>query len=74
MLDEIKQIFYNDFHKSFFVTISMLLFKILIEKGVRHIIEPQPSLGLSAILHPRKIVEIFSNQMIILPEFSIVNS
>ena len=31
-LDEIKQIFYNNFHESFFVTIMTLLFKFFIEK------------------------------------------
>ena len=42
--DNIKCHFHNDLHKSFLYTILTLLFKFLIDKGVAHIIEPQPPL------------------------------
>ena len=44
LLDEIEKIFYNDFHKSFFITIPNILVKFFIKKGFGHIIEAQPPL------------------------------
>ena len=43
-LDSIKNHFHDDFHKIFLCTILTLLFKILINKGVAHIVEPKPPL------------------------------
>ena len=42
--DSIKDHFHDNFHESFLCTISTLLFKFLIDKGVAHIVEPRPPL------------------------------
>ena len=42
--NNIKSLFHEDFHKSFLCTIPTLLFKFLIDKGIAHIVEPQPPL------------------------------
>ena len=42
--DNIKSRFHDDFHENFLCTILTLLFKFLIDKGVAHIVEPQPPL------------------------------
>ena len=43
-LETVKEKFYTDFTKQFLCSLPTLLFKFLIEKGVAHIVEPQPSL------------------------------
>ena len=42
--DNIKDHFHNDFHESFLCTVSTLLFKFLIGKGITHIVEPRTQL------------------------------
>lgn len=42
--DNIKYHFHNHFHESFLCTIPTLLFKLLINKGVAHIVGPRPPL------------------------------
>ena len=39
-----KKKFYTDLTEQFFCSLSTLLFNFLIKKGVRHIVEPHPSL------------------------------
>ena len=45
LVESIERKFYTDFMKQFLCSLSTLLFKFLIEKGVGHIIEPRPSLS-----------------------------
>ena len=40
----IKKRFYNDFTEQFPFSLSALLFKFMIDRGVGHIVEPRPSL------------------------------
>ena len=42
--ENIKSRFHDDFHERFIFTIPTLLFKLLINKGVAHIVEPRPPL------------------------------
>ena len=42
--DNIKDLFHDNFHEIFLCTIPTLLFKILIDKGVAHIVEARPPL------------------------------
>lgn len=42
--DNVKSHFHEDLHEIVFCTISTLLFKLLIDKGVSHIVEPRPPL------------------------------
>ena len=43
-VETIKEKFYIDLIEQFLCSLPTLLFKFLIEKGVRHIVEPRPSL------------------------------
>ena len=40
--DDVTKFFHDDLHESFLSTISTLLFKFLIDKGVANIVEPRP--------------------------------
>ena len=42
--ETVKEKFYTDFTKQFLCSLSTLLFKLLIEKGEGHIVEPRPPL------------------------------
>ena len=43
-MEIVKKKLYTDLTEQFFCSLLSLLFKFLIEKGVRHIVEPRPSL------------------------------
>ena len=43
-VETVKEKFYTDLAQQFWCSLPTLLFKFLIEKGVAHIVEPQPSL------------------------------
>ena len=43
-METIKKKFYTDLNEQFLCSLPTLLFKLVIEKGVGHIIEPRPSL------------------------------
>ena len=43
-METVKEKFYIDIIEQFLYSLLTLLFKFLIEKGVRHIVEPHPSL------------------------------
>ena len=43
-VETVKKKFYTDLTEQFLCFLLTLLFKFLIEKGVRHIVEPHPSL------------------------------
>ena len=43
-VETVKEKFYIDFIEQFLCSLPTLLFKLLIEKGARHIVEPQPPL------------------------------
>ena len=43
-VETIKEKFYTDFIEQFLCSLPTLLFKLLIEKGVGHIVEPHPPL------------------------------
>ena len=43
-VETVKEKFYTDFTEQFLCSLSTLLFKFLIEKGIGHIVEPHPSL------------------------------
>ena len=44
LVETVKEKFYIDLTEQFLCSIPTLLFKFLIKKGVRHIVEPRPSL------------------------------
>ena len=44
LVESIQKRFYTDLTEQFLFSLSTLLFKFLIEKGVGHIVEPRPSL------------------------------
>ena len=44
LVETVQKRFYTDLTKQFMCSLSTLMFKFLIEKGVGHIIEPRPSL------------------------------
>ena len=43
-VETVKEKFYTDFTEQFLCSLPTLLFKFLIEKGARHIVEPHPPL------------------------------
>ena len=43
-VESIEKRFYNDFTEQFPFSLSTLLFKFMIDRGVGHIVEPRPSL------------------------------
>ena len=43
-VENFKEKFYTDLTKQFLCSLPTLLFKVMIEKGVGHIVEPHPSL------------------------------
>ena len=43
-VETVKEKFYTNFTEQFFCSLPTLLFKLLIDKGVAHIVEPHPSL------------------------------
>ena len=43
-VETVKEKFYTDLTEQFMCSLPTLLFKFLIEKGVRHIVEPRPPL------------------------------
>ena len=43
-VESIEKRFYTDFNEQFLHSITTLLFKFLIDRGVGHIVEPRPSL------------------------------
>ena len=44
LVETVKEKFYTDLMEQFVCSLTTLLFKFLIEKGVGHIVEPLPSL------------------------------
>ena len=44
LVETVKEKFYTDLTEQFLCSLSNLLFKFLIEKGVGHIVKPRPSL------------------------------
>ena len=44
LVETVKEKFYTDLTEQFLCSLPTLMFKFLIEKGVGHIVEPQPSL------------------------------
>ena len=44
LVETVKEKFYTDLTEQFLCSLPTLLFKLLIEKGVGHIVEPRPSL------------------------------
>ena len=44
LVETVKEKFYTDFIEQFLCSLPTLLFKFLIKKGARHIVEPQPPL------------------------------
>ena len=44
LVESIEKRFYTDFTEQFIYSLTTLLFKFLIDRGVGHIVEPRPSL------------------------------
>ena len=44
-IQNIERQFYSDLHENFLCILPVLLHKFLIDKGMGHIVEPQPMLG-----------------------------